>query len=80
MMDGAKSKTPIISKRWSLRRTDGVSDESRGGGVKKNRRVKIVTAPRGRFIQKHQRQEMWSVNTPPIRGPATEAIPQVEPM
>ena len=41
---------------------------------------RAVTAPMGRLMKKHQRQETLSVKAPPKSGPATLAMPYMDPM
>lgn len=50
----------------------------RSGFVKKKNTTASETAPNGRLIQKHHRQESRSVNAPPRIGPTTLAIPNIE--
>lgn len=45
--------------------------------MKNTRTAKKAKPPKGRLIQKHQRQESLSVNAPPKRGPTTEAMPNM---
>jgi len=47
-------------------------------GVRKSTTA-VVSAPKGRLIQKHQRQEARSVRAPPSRGPAMAAMPETAP-
>src|SRR5262249_59860148 len=35
----------------------------------------IATAPNGRLMKNTQRQDTWSVSTPPAHGPSSDATP-----
>ena len=43
-------------------------------------RMRTVTAPIGRLIRKHQRQDPFDVKAPPSNGPTTDDTPKIAPM
>lgn len=77
-MEGMKNKLPKGSRRNSFSLQESASI-CLAGSLRITKMTTMATPPMGKLIKKHHLQLTLEVKAPPRSGPATLAIPKMEP-